>query len=52
MVKISVITACYNSQSTIRDAIESVVSQDWPNVEYIVSAHKLAPTFGYQDCPH
>ena len=35
-MKISVITATYNSCSTVRDAIESVLSQTWPDVEYIV----------------
>lgn len=35
-MKISVITISFNSASTIRDTIESVLSQDYPNVEYIV----------------
>lgn len=35
-MKISVITACFNSENTIRDAIESVLSQDYEEVEYIV----------------
>ena len=34
--KISIITVCCNSQSTIRHAVESVSSQDYPNIEYIV----------------
>ncbi|MEC9209438.1 MAG: glycosyltransferase family 2 protein [Bacteroidota bacterium] len=34
--KISIITVCCNSQSTIKHTIESVSSQDYPNVEYIV----------------
>ena len=35
-MKISVITVCYNSHATIADAIQSVVDQQWPEVEHIV----------------
>ena len=35
-MKISLITACYNSEATIRTAIESVLSQQGVDVEYIV----------------
>lgn len=34
--RISVITAVYNRVATIRDCIESVLQQDWPEVEYII----------------
>jgi len=36
MLKISIITVCFNSEKTIRSAIESVLSQNYPNIEYIV----------------
>lgn len=35
-MKITLITACYNSEATIRTAIESVLSQKGVDVEYIV----------------
>ena len=35
-MKISIITTCYNRVSTIRGAIESVLAQDYPDIEYIV----------------
>jgi glycosyl transferase family protein len=35
-MKISVITATYNSGKTLRDTIESVLSQDYPDIEYII----------------
>ena len=36
-MKISIVTAAYNSAATIKDTIESVLSQDYPNIEYIVA---------------
>ena len=35
-MKIALITACYNSEATIRTAIESVLVQRGVDVEYIV----------------
>lgn len=35
-MKVSIITSCYNRETTIRGAIESVLGQDYPNIEYIV----------------
>ena len=35
-MKISIITACYNRASTVRGAIESVLAQDYADIEYIV----------------
>lgn len=35
-MKISIITVVYNNEKTVRDAIESVLSQDYDNIEYIV----------------
>jgi glycosyltransferase involved in cell wall biosynthesis len=35
-MKISIITACYNSAAFIRTAMESVLTQTWPEIEYLV----------------
>lgn len=35
-MKISIITTCFNRESTIRNCIESVLSQDYPDIEYII----------------
>ena len=36
MIKISVITVCYNSATTIKDTITSIASQSYPSVEHII----------------
>ncbi len=35
-MKVSIITSCFNSEKTIEDTIQSVVSQTYPNIEYII----------------
>lgn len=35
-MKVSIITSCFNREKTIAQAIESVLSQDYPNIEYII----------------
>lgn len=35
-MKISIITVCYNREHTIKECIESVLSQDYDNIEYII----------------
>jgi glycosyltransferase involved in cell wall biosynthesis len=35
-MRVSIITVCYNRKDTIAKSIESVLGQDYPNIEYIV----------------
>ena len=35
-MKISIITSCYNRVATVRDAIRSVLTQDYADIEYII----------------
>lgn len=35
-LKVTIITATYNSEKTIRDTLESIASQDYPNIEHII----------------
>ncbi len=53
MLKISIITVSYNSSKTIRDTINSVLEQDYPNIEYIIvdglsadGTHEIVTSYG------
>lgn len=35
-MKVSIITSCYNRESTIKEAINSVLQQDYTDIEYII----------------
>ena len=35
-MKVSIITVCFNSAKTIEDTINSVLNQDYLDIEYIV----------------
>ena len=53
-MKISLITTCFNREATIGQAIESVLVQDYPDVEYIVvdgasRDHSLSVIGQYRD---
>jgi glycosyltransferase involved in cell wall biosynthesis len=36
LTKVSIITVSYNSESTVRETIESIIGQDYQNIEYII----------------
>jgi len=36
VLKVSIITACLNNADTLESALQSVIEQDYPNIEYIV----------------
>ena len=53
--KISIITITYNSEATVEETIKSIISQDYPNLEYVIidgasTDGTLAIIEKYRDC--
>lgn len=53
-MKVSIITTCYNREKSIAQAIESVLAQNYPDIEYIIvdgasSDNSLKVINGYRD---
>ena len=40
-MKVSIITIAYNAEETIRDTIQSVINQDYADIEYIIIVSKV-----------
>jgi len=38
-LKVTIITVCYNSQNFLDKAIDSVLSQNYENIEYLMILH-------------
>ena len=53
-MKVSIVTVVYNGAHTIAEAVESVLAQDYPDLEYIVvdGASKPTKTASPSSCPN
>jgi glycosyltransferase involved in cell wall biosynthesis len=53
-MKISIITATYNSAATVRDTLSCIRDQDHPDIEHIIvdGRSKTPPWISYPDFPH
>lgn len=54
-MKVSIITVAFNAEATIRDTIESVLAQDYPDIEHIIidgvsKDHTAEIVRSYGDC--
>ena len=55
-MRISIVTLSYNQRAFLREAIDSILQQDYPDVEYIVvdpgstdGSRELLESYGEQD---
>ena len=37
MIKVSITTTCFNSEKTVEDTLKSVLSQTYPDIEYVIT---------------
>src|SRR4051794_21694300 len=51
MLRVSIITVCYNSAETIEATIQSVITQDYDHIEYIIiDGHSKDNTLEIVNC--